>query len=94
MNNLSISMPPESMDEMDFSEDDIEQYMEESDFKQNNIDLPRNPGPSAVGHTPLIGTVRRNNGVPVVRERVVEELDELDAINVRSSPLLPVLRTR
>lgn len=56
-------------------------------------DLPDNPGPNALGHTPLIGSVRRSNDIPVIRDRAAEEVDELDAVDLPDEPVLPFLST-
>lgn len=60
-------------------------------FKQ---ELPRNPGPAALGHQPLLGSVRRSQGMPVLREQAVERLDDTDAVDIPDSPVLPILKTR
>lgn len=58
-----------------------------------NADVPRNPGPAALGHTPLVGSVRRSNGMRVVRDEVVQSIDDLDAVDVPDKPVLPILNT-
>lgn len=58
---------------------------------QQNLQIPKSPGPAALGHEPLIGSVRRSNGIPVIRDRVVEEVDELDGVDVPDKPVLPFL---
>lgn len=63
-----------------------EQYSE-------GAEAPDFPGPNALGHTPLIGSVRRSNDIPVIRDRAAEEVDELDAIDLPDEPILPVLNT-
>jgi hypothetical protein len=55
--------------------------------------VPENPGPNALGHTPLIGSVRRSNDIPVIRDRAAEEIDELDAVDLPDKPVLPFLST-
>jgi len=57
--------------------------MEERNLKDNiehferqgnsDIDIPENPGPAILGNTPIVGTLRRENDMPVLRD----ELDEL-----------------
>jgi hypothetical protein len=56
-----------------------------------DADIPDNPGPAALGHTPLIGSLRRGNDIPVVRERVVEEVDELENVDLPDEPVLGFL---
>lgn len=34
------------------------------------LSVPNNPGPAAAGRTPLVGTVRRSNGMPVARDQL------------------------
>jgi len=34
------------------------------------LDVPNEPGPVLAGRTPLVGTLRRANGMPVVRDRL------------------------
>lgn len=60
---------------------------------KDNVDVPSNPGPNALGHKPLIGSVRRSNGIPVVRDRAAEEIDELDAVDLPDKPVFPALST-
>lgn len=62
------------------------------DYKQD-VDAPDNPGPNILGHTPLVGSVRRSNGIPVARDRAAEELDELEAVDIPDEPMLPILST-
>jgi|APHM01.1.fsa_nt_gi hypothetical protein len=57
------------------------------------VDVPDFPGPNALGHTPVIGSVRRSNDLPVIRDRAAEEVDELDAVDLPDEPLLPILNT-
>lgn len=56
-----------------------------------NLDLPEYPGPAALGHEPLIGSVRRSNDMPVIREEVVDRVDDMEAFNLPDEPVLPVL---
>lgn len=35
-----------------------------------SMDVPDEPGPAVAGRTPLVGTVRRSNGMPVVRDQL------------------------
>jgi hypothetical protein len=59
-----------------------------------NVDVPDFPGPNALGHTALVGSLRRENDLPVLRDEVVEQVDGLDAVNLPSEPVLPILNTR
>jgi len=56
-------------------------------------DVPKNPGPAALGHQPLIGSVRRKQGLPVIREKVAEKVDGTDAVDLPDDPVLPFLST-
>jgi len=50
---------------------------EEIDFDVSEDDIPDDPGPAVTGRTPVLGTVRRKNGMPVARDelgKVVEDL--------------------
>lgn len=35
-----------------------------------SMSMPDDPGPAAAGRTPLVGTVRRSNNMPVVRDQL------------------------
>lgn len=35
-----------------------------------NVDVPDEPGPAVAGRTPVVGTVRRSNGLPVARDQL------------------------
>lgn len=41
----------------------------------DEIEVPDEPGPSIAGRTPLVGTVRRSQGAPVLRDELSDELD-------------------
>ena len=49
------------------------------------------PGPNALGHQALVGSVRRSNGLPVLRDEAVEQIDGLNAVNFPDEPVLPFL---
>lgn len=68
------------------------QYSEKSQYSELN--LPSYPGPAALGHTPLLGSARRGMGIPVARDRAVQELDELDGVDLPDKPVLPILNLR
>lgn len=42
------------------------QYSEE-------VDIPSDPGPAVAGRTPLVGSVRRSQGLPVIRDELKDE---------------------
>lgn len=48
----------------------------ELDFNQSEINTPSDPGPAVLGRTPLVGSVRRSQGLPVIRDEVGEEFGE------------------
>lgn len=58
------------------------------------VDAPANPGPNALGHTPLLGSARRSNDMPVIRDEVAGAVDGLDAVDLPDKPVLPILSTR
>lgn len=60
----------------------------------DKANIPDNPGPAALGHTPLIGSVRRSQGMPVLREEVTRKVDETDAVDIPDSPVLESLGSR
>lgn len=40
------------------------------------LNTPENPGPAALGRTPLIGMVRRDRGLPVIRDQVPNLMED------------------
>lgn len=36
----------------------------------SELNIPDNPGPAAAGRTPLVGTLRRSQGMPVARDEL------------------------
>lgn len=34
------------------------------------LDIPDNPGPAVAGRTPVVGSVRRSQGMPVLRDQI------------------------
>lgn len=38
------------------------------------LDMPDNPGPAIAGRTPLVGTLRRAQGMPVIRDQLGGQL--------------------
>lgn len=63
------------------------------EHRQSDVDIPNNPGPNILGHQPLIGSVRRSQDIPVIRDRAAEEVDELDGVDLPDDPVLPFLST-
>lgn len=55
------------------------------------VDLPKNPGPNALGHTALVGSVRRSNDLPVLRDELVNQVDGLNAVDLPDDPVLPFI---
>lgn len=45
------------------------------DLSQATSMMPDEPGPRAMGRTPALGSLRRDRGVPVVRDQVPELFD-------------------
>lgn len=35
-----------------------------------SMNMPSDPGPSVAGRTPMLGTLRRERGIPVVRDQL------------------------
>jgi hypothetical protein len=58
-----------------------------------SVDVPDYPGPAALGHEPLIGSVRRENDMPVLREEVVDAVDSSGPVDIPDDPVLPALNT-
>jgi len=40
-----------------------------------SMSTPDNPGPSMMGRTPMLGTLRRQRGLPVVRDQLPDLMD-------------------
>lgn len=55
------------------------------------VELPNNPGPNALGHTAVLGSVRRSNDLPVLRDELTTQLDGLNAVDLPDDPVLPIL---
>jgi len=55
------------------------------------VDFPSTPGPNALGHTAVLGSVRRSNDLPVLRDELVRQVDDLDAVDLPDDPVLPIL---
>jgi hypothetical protein len=51
-------------------------FMDEIEFNSpsEEIDLPDDPGPALAGKTPVIGTLRRNNDMTVLRDELKDQL--------------------
>jgi len=39
-----------------------------------DVEAPEDPGPALMGKTPVVGTLRRENDVPVLRDKLAESL--------------------
>lgn len=48
--------------------------LSELDLDVSEEDIPDEPGPAVLDRTPVVGTVRRSNGLPVARDEVAENL--------------------
>lgn len=44
-----------------------------------DVDIPDDPGPAVAGKTPILGSLRRNNGIPVARDELGEEFEDFNA---------------
>jgi hypothetical protein len=62
-----------------------------SDYNAVSDIIPTTPGPNALGHDSVVGEWRRNNGYPVLRDELVEQVDGLDAVDLPDDPVLPIL---
>jgi len=40
------------------------------DVSEDDLDIPNNPGPAIAGRTPVVGSLRRSNGVMVLRDEL------------------------
>ena len=58
-------MPLEELEDLDL------------EVSEEDIPDPDEAGPSAAGRTPAIGTLRRKNGIPVIRDEVPNLMEEL-----------------
>jgi len=58
------------------------------------VEVPDNPGPNALGHQALVGSVRRGNDLPVLRDEFVDQLDGLNAVNLPDDPVLPFINLK
>lgn len=41
---------------------------------EEEVDIPEDPGPAVLDKTPVLGSVRRSNDLPVLRDEIKEEL--------------------
>jgi len=58
-----------------------------------NLEAPEYPGPNVLGHTPLIGSVRRANDLPVIRDELADAVDE-NITDLPDEPKIPALNTK
>lgn len=49
--------------------------------EETDIEIPDDPGPAVTGNTPLIGSARRSNGLPVIRDEFKDEMDDIEVNN-------------
>jgi hypothetical protein len=70
-------------------------YMPEDDYGMGgeNLEAPEYPGPNVLGHTPLIGSVRRANDLPVIRDELADAVDE-NITDLPDEPKIPALNTK
>ena len=55
------------------SSNKVDAVVGNADF--SSVEMPDNPGPSIAGRTPAIGSFRRENDIPVVRDNLPDVLD-------------------
>jgi hypothetical protein len=69
--------------------------MPEDDYGMGgeNLEAPEYPGPNVLGHTPLIGSVRRANDLPVIRDELADAVDE-NITDLPDEPKIPALNTK
>lgn len=60
------------MDRTDFDLDDLANR-QDIDIPEDII--PNDPGPAITGNTPVVGSLRRSQGLPVARDEIAEEFD-------------------
>lgn len=41
---------------------------------QDELNIPDDPGPALAGKTPALGSIRRKNGMPVLRDELKDQL--------------------
>lgn len=60
------------------SEQELREMIEDAQSSVQGDDdlIPEDPGPALIGKTPVIGQVRRNNDLPVLRDELAEELKD------------------
>jgi hypothetical protein len=55
--------------------DDIETKLENIDFDSIKVQAPNDPGPALICKDPLVGSLRRDFGIPVVRDEISKEIN-------------------
>lgn len=60
------------MSNQDLNIEDLE--LNAPDADDIDAEVPEDPGPALMGKTPVIGTVRRNNNLPVLRDELKDQL--------------------
>lgn len=73
----------------------IYQCMPEDDYGMggDSVQVPDYPGPNVLGHTPLLGSVRRSNDLPVIRDEVADAIDE-NVTDLPDEPKIEALNTK
>lgn len=42
---------------------------------EDEVDVPDEPGPALLGRTPAVGSIRRSQGMPVLRDEVKDQME-------------------
>ena len=63
------------MNDTDFAEE-LEKLEFNAPGVLEDVQAPEDPGPSALGKTPVVGTLRRKNDMPVLRDEVPSLTDK------------------
>lgn len=50
---------------------------EDLDLEVSQEDIPEDPGPAIAGRTPIIGSFRRKNGMPVARDELKKMMGDM-----------------
>lgn len=60
------------MDRTDF---DLDSVANQQDIDVPEDMIPDDPGPAITGNTPVLGSLRRSQGLPVARDEIAKEFD-------------------
>lgn len=52
----------------------ILEEVSEGRSEEEEVDIPDDPGPAILGKTPAVGSIRRSQGLPVLRDEIEDEL--------------------